>query len=716
MRSSLRNAAIAVAAVAISVLALAVAFLHIDADKALNAVTDVDARTVIVASTMIVAAALLASVRLWFIASDMGHRLTAREAMLALSLGQIAGAATVQFFGQIAARTALLSTQGIGPSVVVAISIYERIIAVSVSGMMAIAGGWFLFGRFTFDLSGGGLDFLLLLLGLAGALIGGAILGWGRSAWRDATSAFGRTPILSASRSLALTAYIQGGTALAYVVLARHYAPDIPLAELFAASTIVMFAASLPISFSGWGIRELSAVLALTTVGMPAPSALAVALIVGGVSMLAVVAIAAVAAVLPGTSSRAVRIETRRITVDRLIVWALPIAAATLVFFQVFIPTRGGQQINVNLADLPVLLGGPLFALLYLRRQSWRVPRFVLLLGAATIVIVAGVAHGVFRLGATDWALTNKLGGWFVLLAYLGTGALIAASAGRFGVATMMRTFVGAACGVVIVTVLVTQWTHGPLWHGLTGAFQIAGFSANRNAFALVLFIALCLIGFLQSRHRPWVFAVLVVGLAFSGSKACAIAALAAGALWILLKPRPLASTVTILAIGVIGVGLILAASWMAEARFLVLDRNTTNERLGSLSGGWNLFVAHPVFGAGIGAYMLDRTATGYPIVIHSTPLWLLAETGLAGFAVFAFAGWTIVRSLSPRRDMIHRTIVLILVGVSVASLAHELLYQRAIWLILGALLALPAKRTGRETEQVLAETTASNQRAPKGR
>ncbi len=57
--------------------------------------------------------ALLATIRFGSCASDLGHSLSPREAMLALSVGQIVGTLTVQYFGQIAARSALL-----GPHVV----------------------------------------------------------------------------------------------------------------------------------------------------------------------------------------------------------------------------------------------------------------------------------------------------------------------------------------------------------------------------------------------------------------------------------------------------------------------------------------------------------------------------------------------------------------------------------------------------------------------
>jgi hypothetical protein len=105
------------------------------------------------------------------------------------------------------------------------------------------------------------------------------------------------------------------------------------------------------------------------------------------------------------------------------------------------------------------------------------------------------------------------------------------------------------------------------------------------------------------------------------------------------------------------------------------------------------MFLAHPVLGAGIGAYMDDQVrATGIPLVIHSTPMWLLAETGPLGLAVFLMAGWRVFADAVRRRgDAAAMLLILVLVALAVVSTAHEMLYQRAIWLLLGAALAMPA-------------------------
>src|SRR5262245_15057342 len=86
----------------------------------------IPAATVITVVALLLGGALTATLRFYFIARDLGWMLSVRDALLALGVGQIAGAASIQFFGQIVARSAVLAPRGISAPVNVAIAIYER--------------------------------------------------------------------------------------------------------------------------------------------------------------------------------------------------------------------------------------------------------------------------------------------------------------------------------------------------------------------------------------------------------------------------------------------------------------------------------------------------------------------------------------------------------------------------------------------------------------
>ncbi|MGH7015368.1 MAG: methyltransferase domain-containing protein, partial [Stellaceae bacterium] len=116
-------------------------------------------------------------------------------------------------------------------------------------------------------------------------------------------------------------------------------------------------------------------------------------------------------------------------------------------------------------------------------------------------------------------------------------------------------------------------------------------------------------------------------------------------------------------------------------------------ERWTSLVGGARMFLAHPIFGAGLGAFVLSFAREhGTFTIIHSTPLWLLAETGLVGFAVFAAAYLYVLRreirgSIENSTDAAGILLVLSLLAFGLMAQVHDLMYQRVFWLLVGAAL-----------------------------
>jgi O-antigen ligase len=103
------------------------------------------------------------------------------------------------------------------------------------------------------------------------------------------------------------------------------------------------------------------------------------------------------------------------------------------------------------------------------------------------------------------------------------------------------------------------------------------------------------------------------------------------------------------------------------------------------------MFWQHPLFGAGLGAFIEQTAQNGpRPLQIHSTLIWLLAEFGVIGTAVFVWPIVTIVlRELRRHNDIAGYMLLFALIGFATMQMAHELMYQRALWLLLGAGLAV---------------------------
>jgi hypothetical protein len=651
---------------------------------------------------------VLASLRLKLITADLGYSLTFRDAAMTLSVGQLAGTAFLQLAGQLIGRGAVLSRRGVPAAATVVISGYERLAAFSVSLLLASGGALYLFGTLGIDLASGGVSLIKLGLGLAAVTVAGALLAWG-PAVLGFVRGLTRETIFRLARSFAISFAIQATTLAAYVALAKDLAPHIGLASLAAASCIVMLAASLPISFGGWGLRELSAVVALQAIGLSSASALLVALLIGFLSLAVIAGTALVILVgweprqaLPAVSGASARFD-HTAALD----WLLPLAAATVVFFQIYVPTANGR-ISVNLADPIAVIGGVLFVLHHVGKAwpRWRVPHVAAWVVAASAVLTLSIVRGWLSFGWTDWALVNKGLGWLVLLSYAATGALIARRAGEIGFERLLRTF--AASGVAIAALdigfVVMDRLGVDLLRGLIEP-RIAGLSQNPNALALMLTLVIAALIALRARASAGVamMATALVGIWFTGSRAGFIAVpfVLVGALLAGAAVQPIFKAVSaaggfILGLAALQFGVLslLQPGGSVVSVIHVFDRTdiVTTQHIQTIYDGLAMFMAQPLFGAGLGAYIHDQvTATGTPLVIHSTAVWLLAETGLVGFAVFAAAALALfAEAIRHRAEPAGLMLLLSLCAFGVMSLPHELLYQRAIWLLLGAVLAVP--------------------------
>lgn len=192
----------------------------------------------------LLANALFASLRFKIIAADTGHPIGFWQAVAAVSGGNLAGTLFFQLAGQLTARAMMMSRGGIPFASVVVMTAYERAIAAIISALLAAGGAYFLFGKIAIDEQSGGGDLIKIIAGLLAATIGGALLGYGRMATRAAAPFMTGSFILRLLRATVLSLLVQMPMMAAYVIAAHALSPATPIADLAAASAIVMFAAS----------------------------------------------------------------------------------------------------------------------------------------------------------------------------------------------------------------------------------------------------------------------------------------------------------------------------------------------------------------------------------------------------------------------------------------------------------------------------------------
>lgn len=679
--------------------------LNYDLSNLAKDLSQLSAWTLAVLAAALLANTVLAALRFKVLSSDVGHPISFRHAMAAVSAGGLAGLVFFQIGGQLVARGFVMARARVPFASVVVVTAYERIIAAIVSGLLALAGAYFVFGSVYLDRSAGGGELIKIVFALVAASTAGAVLGYGRMATELVAPYITRHFVLRCARLVALTFFVQVPMMVAYVVAAQALSPQTGTAELIAASAIVMFAASLPISLAGWGIREMSAVFALGVIGVQGPAALLAAIIIGVGSILAMAFFAALS--LPVLMARLDQPESRPVeqTIDyaRALAWMIPITVAILVYFQIYLPIGSGTQLNVNLADPLAILGGSLFVLQHVQARKWpqwRLSSGNVALVALTAAMSLALLIGAFDFGWTRWAVVNRYTGWFMLLAYAGTGALIVKEGKVDGLRIMLLTFVGAGVSIAVIEISLLLLLNAgvplalPLLPGL-----IEGFSQNHNFLAFQFLMAM-VAAFVAAQGRFLriiLIAILIAGIWYSASRSGLLTllfVLAAGVYMKAVTAREIG--LALLCAGALALlPMILApvagASPIGIPELVVKPENTV-ERLSSIRGGLELFLKHPIFGAGLGAFRwgYNNVSDSRPLLIHSTYVWLMAELGLVGLVVFMLPALRVFYMAATDRDpdMAAKMIVLCLVVFGVMSLPADMVYQRTFWLLFGAALA----------------------------
>jgi O-antigen ligase len=274
-----------------------------------------------------------------------------------------------------------------------------------------------------------------------------------------------------------------------------------------------------------------------------------------------------------------------------------------------------------------------------------------------------------------------------------------------------------------------------------SGSYRLSGrFGAgDPNYFAALLLPAIVFAALLLVVERDRATRVALVGLAFlftigllqteSRGGIVALAATGVASLFLAgrIRGRALVATVLVAIVGVTYFGLVASpASRARVTRVSAQDSSGRNDlwRIGLAMAG-----DHPVLGVGSGNFTLvspryaerpfDIVNINYvvdtPKVTHNTYLNVLDELGIPGLAIFAAiiaSAFTTasgaVRALERSGDlpmeMVARAILLGSIGMLVASFFFSGMYQKQLWLFIGAATALSSAarfsvRSGERTE-----------------
>src|SRR5579871_2140059 len=708
-------------------IALVLVAVSIDFGRLAASFAKVTALPVALAVALLIANFVFAFLRFEWTLRAVGVTLDRRAAACAFALGNLASQFLLNIIGQSLTRAVVLQASGVPMSATVAATYLERLIALATVGLGAAASAVALFGSLGFEPQEGGAYLISVGVAITAVL---AIAGV-----RAFAVAIGRGELVAMLRTAgrlvpALIVSLAAHLAMfgAYVVLVRAFVPDVPLAKLAPAIVIVMFAAGLPISWAGWGLREFGAVYVLGAIGVSNEVAVIVAVLVGAISLL--IALAAGGAVVIDTWRRPkVRVAPppakpdlagALAPSDPILSWTIGLLAACLIYFQLRIPTGSGA-FTVNAAD-PLAITALFFAAVFAATDGFlrRIPR-VVVWGACGIaaVLMLGLLVAWLGPGLSKWAVINRMLGLFVLIGYAAIPGLVVMIAGERGRAILADAFVAAAvviCAIQLVALGIDRFVRAlpPDFFGsvFASSGQLEGYAQNPNAFAFQLLMALAVLaGWPRKAARtttPWRLmgaAVLLATLVLTRSRAgilCGIGALALAAVLHAIPPRVLLarrSLVVGVLVGVALVGLGIAFRHTIEALMVApfgvdwrpLASESDAVRWQSNLLGWQAWRQHPLLGGGLGAFLLARESAGLSaLVVHSVPIWFMAEMGLVGLAAYVlFVASLIAAGVAAlRREAAPARGLLIAVAVFVVmSLVHDLFFQRVFWFVAGLLL-----------------------------
>ena len=686
------------------------------------------------------------SFRLARILDHFGVQLPFVMSLKASLSGHLAGLFIMSIFGQTVGRHIVLKKFGVSSVITATLTAYERFVLVLIGGGLCLTGAFFLIDQAEV------INFLnklpiwqIAILSTSGLVLS---LWFGRSQFEERFVSRLRLKknILNFLEVGIITIIAQGLVLASFVLATLALAPDANVFGVFAATAIISFAASMPITINGWGVRELTAVYTLGQLGVPSSSALAISILVGLCSTVVVLVVAPL--VLKKTSV-APRAEENgaankelsqgrlsQVEMEKAAAWVMGLAAAILVFFQIHVVLPSGV-INVNLADpFAVLALAAVGAHVIKSNHSlnWRVPSFNWGLLLISGLIIFAFVLGVQEIGVTQWAFASRLMGWVVLLGYISIGYLLIAYAGTHGLRRLSQTLISMGV-VIVISQIVLRWViFFGLGDGLNLPSNFEGYAGNRNALAFQLLICSALllaysllyaradnkvstikgvdVGsstmllFKVARKRGFLIisglnGVILLGIYYTGSLGGLITGCAMlGITWLMrFADRRMIEGSIIVAVLIWLLPFVVF--WLLETLGFT-PSDYSGELIGSNQSDleshglrWEtilraleLWWENPVFGAGLGVFVDNSSAWfNRPTVIHSTPVWMLSEFGLFGFVVFIGTFLSLVsflREKGPRLPA-HRIIAMVLGVFALFCLVHDIFYQRLFWFVLGA-------------------------------
>lgn len=663
---------------------------------------------------------LLTSFRLKLAYRQFYVRLPFKASFEAVVSGAISSLFLLPFVGTILGQGVALRKVNAPAQITTLVCLYERIIMALSGLLVSFVTALILFPGFH-SIEGVDLDHFIEIAGFMGLSFVFVLFIASHENKAALKLAFSKHHIGYFCASFLISLLSWSVMSIGYVRLLEDLAPEAPLLSLFGCALIVSFLSSLPLSVSGWGVREYASLLLFGLFGISATVALATAISIGLLSFVWLMLTAGFFYLwnkLPQKRKDAIIDPATPLNTNLISILMYGVVAS--ICFQLHLKLDA-FTLNLNFADIFALcaLGLTLLDIIEKRFSLKSLGRPTYLFGlTATLALTLSLLLGFINFGFTSWAFYNKFLGWFIMWGYGLLAFRFYEEAGLDGVkriihllmiilavSTVYKVGLYALEGIGVLSNQFVQW-------------PLTGFFANRTGFVLIAcFVATTHLVLTKNLNKR---DILLVSILYAGSM-CSFARSAIFFLPIIpifLFFTKAASGKTILNIILntfMLYALMLAVIYYVPPLFNsgisalsdaqqfkaistsfaknTVSMHSDNERFYSLIEGFNLWLSQPLFGAGLGAFVQNELATNARmLVIHNTPLWLLAELGLIGTLPFIlYFGYLFAvpfRSSASGFDVPKTLLILFVLFFGLMSMPHEILYQRIIWLVFGVVVA----------------------------
>lgn len=453
---------------------------------------------IVVLNIMLIGASIvMVTFRYWRILNHFGHNLSWRVVYRACAAANLASLVIVPILGQLIGRQALLRRAGITSIENALIAIYERLAVGGVSAIFALIGSAYLIEsevqRYIEQIP---------YIEIFCIIATGILLKLASSTSKLERELLSKTlelkNLIKLLEILTITTLTLSLTILSFTLIFYIAAPNTELTSLLSAAAITSFVASLPISFAGWGPRELAAIYTLGLFGVPSKEALSASILCGVISIISVLLLSPwdltrerynhKGVTQNDSSLTTAQKATRGISMPKTAAWIFAMAIALLIFFQLHV-TFANTSININFSDLFAVLALTATILYCITERNlprWHVQKVNLYLCLITSAMLVSFLIGWSAFGISSWAVT-KLAGWFVLLGFMSAGYLCVSNLGIKAFRHIIEHMVAIACAIIILQLTLRAMHFSGLIQWESFSSELQGYSGNRNALAFQL-------------------------------------------------------------------------------------------------------------------------------------------------------------------------------------------------------------------------------------